>query len=121
MSARGIRPTGMATETRRTGTNSRLEREIREIRVRGEIRVRAHLVNKAAFTNDKERSDPSFPHSERVEEISKEMIRRSLMPENAKLDALHVASAAVGGVHYLLTLNCKHIANAHVLLECPII
>jgi hypothetical protein len=43
------------------------------------------------------------------------MIRRSLMPKKAKLDTLHVASAAVGGVHYLLTQNCKHIANAHVL------
>ena len=58
---------------------------------------------------------PLLLHSERVEEISEEMIRRRLMPEKAKLDALHVASAAVGGVHYLLTQNCKHIANAHVL------
>ena len=30
-------------------------------------------------------------------------------------DALHVAAAALGGVKYLLTLNCKHIANAHEL------
>ena len=37
------------------------------------------------------------------------------MPPKAKLDALHVASAAVGGVEYLLTQNCKHIANAHIL------
>jgi hypothetical protein len=58
---------------------------------------------------------PLLLHSERVEEISEEMIRRRLMPEKAKLDALHVASAAVGGVHYLLTQNCPHIANAHVL------
>jgi hypothetical protein len=58
---------------------------------------------------------PLLLHSERVEEISEEMIRRRLMPEKAKLDALHVASAAVGWVHYLLTQNCKHIANAHVL------
>jgi len=31
------------------------------------------------------------------------------------VDALHVAVAAFGGVKYLLTLNCKHIANAHEL------
>ncbi len=37
------------------------------------------------------------------------------MPDKAKIDALHVGSAAVGGVDYLLTQNCKHIANAHVL------
>ena len=58
---------------------------------------------------------PLLLHFEQVEEIAREIIRRSLMPEKAKLDALHVATAAVGGVHYLLTQNCKHIANAHVL------
>ena len=37
------------------------------------------------------------------------------MPPKARLDALHLASAAVGGVEYLLTQNCRYIANAHVL------
>ena len=58
---------------------------------------------------------PLLMPSERVEEIAEEIIHRSLMPAKAKLDALHVASAAAGGVNYLLTQNCKHIANAHVL------
>jgi hypothetical protein len=51
----------------------------------------------------------------RVEQIAEEIISRSLMPATARLDALHVASAVVGGVEYLLTQNCRHIANAHVL------
>ena len=51
----------------------------------------------------------------RVEQIAEEIISRSLMPATARLDALHVASAAVGGVEYMLTQNCRHIANAHVL------
>ncbi len=51
----------------------------------------------------------------RVEAIANEIISRSLMPPSARLDALHVASAAVGAVEYLLTQNCRHIANAHVL------
>lgn len=50
-----------------------------------------------------------------VETIADAILSRSLMPPRAKLDALHVASAAVGGVQYLLTQNCRHIANAHVL------
>jgi len=50
-----------------------------------------------------------------VEQVANEIISRSLMPAKARLDALHVASAAVGGVDYLLTQNCRHIANAHVL------
>lgn len=51
----------------------------------------------------------------RVEQVADELIARSLMPATARLDALHVASAAVGGVEYMLTQNCRHIANAHVL------
>jgi len=37
------------------------------------------------------------------------------MPEKATADAFHVAAAALGGVKYLLTFNCRHIANAHEL------
>ena len=51
----------------------------------------------------------------RIEEIADKLVSPSLMPENARLDALHVASAAVAGVEYLLTQNCRHIANAHIL------
>lgn len=47
-----------------------------------------------------------------VEQVADEIISRSLMPAKARLDALHVASAAVGRVEYLLTQNCRHIANA---------
>ena len=58
---------------------------------------------------------PILLPDERVEAIAGEIIARSLMPPTAKLDALHVASAAVGGVEYLLTQNCTHIANARVV------
>ncbi|MEO8183945.1 MAG: type II toxin-antitoxin system VapC family toxin [Deltaproteobacteria bacterium] len=34
------------------------------------------------------------------------------LPSKARLDALHVATAAVHGMDYLLSWNCKHIANA---------
>ncbi len=51
----------------------------------------------------------------RVEQVADEIIARSLMPAAARLDALHIASAAVAGVEYLLTQNCRHIANARVL------
>lgn len=33
----------------------------------------------------------------------------------AQVDALHIAAATFHGIDYLLTWNCKHIANAHVL------
>jgi hypothetical protein len=33
------------------------------------------------------------------------------LPPKAATDALHIAVAAVNGVEYLLTWNCRHIAN----------
>jgi hypothetical protein len=47
--------------------------------------------------------------------VADQLIARSLIPASARLDALHVASAALAGVQYLLTQNCRHIANARVL------
>ena len=50
-----------------------------------------------------------------VPEVADELINRALIPDTARLDALHVATVALGGVQYLLTQNCRHIANARVL------
>jgi predicted nucleic acid-binding protein len=47
--------------------------------------------------------------------VADEIVSRSIMPANARIDALHVATAALAGVQYLLTQNCKHIANAQEL------
>lgn len=47
-----------------------------------------------------------------VDSVANEIIKRHMMPPNARLDALHVATAALAGVQYLLTQNCTHIANA---------
>ena len=51
----------------------------------------------------------------RMTDIAAELLSRSLLPKTAAADALHVAAAAVSGVDYLLTLNCRHIANAFTL------
>jgi predicted nucleic acid-binding protein len=36
------------------------------------------------------------------------------LPERAAADALHIATAVRHGIDYLLTWNCKHIANAEL-------
>jgi hypothetical protein len=36
------------------------------------------------------------------------------MPTKARLDAVHVAIAAVNGMDYLLTWNLRHLANAAI-------
>lgn len=58
---------------------------------------------------------PLIPLADHVHSVAAELLRRSALPPEAAVDALHVAAAAVGGVDYLLTLNCRHIANAHML------
>ena len=50
-----------------------------------------------------------------TEALAARLLSAHTMPQNAAADALHVAAAALGRVKYLLTLNCKHIANAHEL------
>ena len=50
-----------------------------------------------------------------AENLAAKILAAHLMPKKAAADALHVAAAALAGVKYLLTLNCKHIANAHEL------
>jgi hypothetical protein len=58
---------------------------------------------------------PVLPVNPDAERVADEIVRRSLMPRSARVDALHVATAALAGVQYLLTQNCKHIANAREL------
>jgi hypothetical protein len=48
------------------------------------------------------------------ESINKPLLRAAGLAPNAATDALHMALAAVHGMHYLLTWNCKHIANAAI-------
>ncbi|HEY2415243.1 MAG TPA: type II toxin-antitoxin system VapC family toxin [Pirellulaceae bacterium] len=50
-----------------------------------------------------------------VSRLADQLIADHLLPEKAVADARHVAVATVFGVNYLLTWNCKHIANAETL------
>jgi hypothetical protein len=40
------------------------------------------------------------------------LVQAGALPVKAETDALHIAIAAVHGVPYLLTWNCRHMANA---------
>lgn len=44
--------------------------------------------------------------------LAENLVTGGALPPKARVDALHVAMAAVHGMDYLLTWNCKHIANA---------
>ncbi len=56
-----------------------------------------------------------LPANPDADTVADRLVAESLIPVSARVDAAHVATAALAGVQYLLTQNCKHIANAHVL------
>ena len=52
--------------------------------------------------------------SPEVDFVATELIRRRLLPAKARLDAVHVAYAAVYQVEFLATWNCRHLANPKI-------
>ena len=44
--------------------------------------------------------------------LAKSLMRGMSLPKRAEADSLHIAIAATHNLDYLLTWNCKHIANA---------
>lgn len=47
-------------------------------------------------------------------DLAKELVGAGILPVKASEDALHIAVATVHFVDYLLTWNCRHIANPEV-------
>jgi hypothetical protein len=58
---------------------------------------------------------PLLPDAAEITQIANEIMSRAILPSKAQVDALHIASAAHHRIQYLLTWNCKHIANAKIL------
>jgi predicted nucleic acid-binding protein len=54
---------------------------------------------------------PLVEQTTEVARIANLLIIEIPLPEKASADAIHIASAAVHGIDYLLTWNCSHIAN----------
>jgi len=55
---------------------------------------------------------PEINVTQEIEFFASELLEKIPLPQKAKLDALHIAIATIGGMDYLLTWNCSHIANA---------
>ena len=55
---------------------------------------------------------PALALDEDALALAQKLISMHLLPDKALLDALHIALAANNGMDYLLTWNCKHLANA---------
>jgi hypothetical protein len=58
---------------------------------------------------------PVLSVDSRTRDLAQEIICSGLLPREALSDALHVAVSTVHAVEYLLTWNCRHLANPHLL------
>ena len=57
---------------------------------------------------------PLLDISERVADLADELVQSAILPPLASQDAIHIAASSVHRMQYLLTWNCKHIANPHL-------
>ena len=54
---------------------------------------------------------PLLEQTPQVAQLATALMRGVPLPAKAAADTLHIATAAVHGIQYLLTWNCTHIAN----------
>ena len=52
-----------------------------------------------------------------VDGLAETIMQSDLLPASASRDAVHIAVTAVHQVHFLLTWNCRHIANATIFRD----
>lgn len=52
--------------------------------------------------------------NEQALSIAEALVEQGIVPSKAAEDALHIAIATVYAVDYLLTWNCRHIANPEI-------
>jgi hypothetical protein len=50
-----------------------------------------------------------------AEDLTKAILESGVIPKQAVRDGAHIAVAAVNEIDYLLTWNCKHLANAQII------
>jgi len=53
--------------------------------------------------------------TEAAESLTRAILTNGVIPTRAVRDAAHIAVAAVNNMDYLLTWNCKHLANAQIM------
>lgn len=64
---------------------------------------------------------PLLDVNQDAENLAQRLIVDGPLPKKAAVDALHIAVATVHGMDYLLTWNCKHIANAEMQSKVAVV
>jgi hypothetical protein len=58
---------------------------------------------------------PILPTTPAAAELAARFLATGALPPAAAVDAVHLAVATLAGADYLLTWNCRHLANAQIL------
>jgi hypothetical protein len=64
---------------------------------------------------------PILALTDEANSLTKAIIGAGILPPHVIRDAGHVAVAAVHAVDYLLTWNCKHLANAQIARRISVV
>ena len=59
--------------------------------------------------------------TEEAEALTQAIMAAGILPPHAVRDAAHVAVAAVHAIDFLLTWNCKHLANAQIARRIAVV
>jgi len=102
--------------------HQQLTREWWDRRERFELFVSQAVLTEAADGNTKAatrrlavlKDIPSLAVATEATDLAECFVRAQAMSQKAAVDALHVATAVVNGMDYVLTWNCTHIANAAI-------
>ncbi|MDA0322427.1 MAG: type II toxin-antitoxin system VapC family toxin [Verrucomicrobia bacterium] len=113
--------TGRPSRDLLIAAHQQITRQWWETRARSFDLVVSELVGEEAARGDAEASDrrimsmeaiPIVEISDAAVALAEGLVSDGPIPPESAADALHVAIAALNGVDYLLTWNCKHLANA---------
>ena len=64
---------------------------------------------------------PALEVTEDAESLAQAILSSGVIPPRAIRDAAHIAVAAVHDIDYLLTWNCRHLANAQVMRRISLV
>ncbi len=64
---------------------------------------------------------PTVDVTQDAEALTQAIMAAGILPPHAFPDAAHVAVSAVHGIDYLLTWNCKHLANAQMARRIAVV
>ena len=85
-----------------------------------DLRISQLVIDEAAVGDEFQRARrlralrgiPVLSLTDSATRLARELVRKGALPEKATVDAFHIGIAAAHQMTYLLTWNCKHLANA---------